>query len=97
GAEITRTLPSYNTALSFIWLAQSNFNIMIEAAENFISEIDDKGDVASSRETIISPGIRYAIDIGELQVVPGIAFPFSFSQTSNRNGMFLYLSFEHPF
>ena len=35
-------------------------------------------------------GLRWAHNVGELQIVPGIAFP-------DGRGVFFYLSFEHPF
>ncbi|MRR28995.1 transporter, partial [bacterium] len=37
-----------------------------------------------------------AIDLGKLQVVPGIAFPIGFGPSKGEYGAFAYLSFEHP-
>ncbi len=97
GGEIKQTLTSYLLGASLIWLAETNYNIMLEYATNFSSELDENGDVARTTEIIVSPGFRYAIDIGDLQIVPGIGVPFSFSHGDSRIGVFLYLSFEHPF
>ena len=89
----------YNFGGSIIWLAEKKLNFMLEYLMNIASEIDEFGSVNGFTEKILSPGIRYAIDIGELQIVPGLAFPFSFSsrQADTRVGMIFYLSFEHPF
>lgn len=89
----------YNFGGSIIWLAGKKLNFMLEYLMNIANEIDEFDNVNGFTEKILSPGIRYAIDIGELQIVPGLAFPFSFSsrQVGTRVGMIFYLSFEHPF
>ena len=70
---------------------------MIEIVRNILGGIDLGGEVVHSSETIISPGIRAAVDVGSLQIVPGLAVPVSFSEGSSLIGSFVYLSFEHPF
>lgn len=97
GDEVKKNLLWYNVGGSVIWLAHQNFNIMLEYVRSFTSDIDEQGNVINSAESIINPGIRYAIDIGDLQIVPGIAFPFSVTSSDTRMGSFFYLSFEHPF
>lgn len=78
---------------SAIYLVNSHFNVMLELL--FSNSGSSAGRVD---ETIISPGVRYAIDIGDLQIVPGLAFPISFTgSTRSTSGVFLYLSFEHPY
>lgn len=78
---------------SAIYLANPHFNVMLE-----VLYTNSGYSGGRSNETIVSPGLRYAIDIGELQIVPGIAFPIAFSGSKYReNGFFLYLSFEHPY
>ncbi len=42
----------------------------------------------------VSPGVRWAHDIGKLQVVPGIAMPIG---SDHSRAVFAYLSVEHPF
>jgi hypothetical protein len=97
--EIKRTLTFYNIGASFIWLIHRKFNFLLEYLTNFISEINDKGEVERSTEIIISPGIRAAIEVEkmDLEIVPGFAVPFSFGRDLNRSGIYLYLSFEHSF
>jgi hypothetical protein len=86
------TYSDYFIGASAIYLATPTFNVMCEV-------LHTNGGSAAARtgETIVSPGLRYAHNIGDLQIVPGIAFPFSFSSGGNTNGVFLYLSFEHPY
>jgi hypothetical protein len=46
----------------------------------------------------INPGMRYAIDFESgLQIVPGLSFPIGIGPSAGEYGMFLHLSFEHPF
>jgi hypothetical protein len=42
--------------------------------------------------------VRWAYDFRSgLQIVPGVAFPIGVGPNSGERGIFLYLSFEHPF
>lgn len=86
------TYNDYFIGASAIYLATPTFNVMCEV-------LHSNGGSAAGRtgESIVSPGLRYAHNIGDLQIVPGIAFPFSFSSAGNTNGIFFYLSFEHPY
>ncbi len=97
GSEVKRTVPSYNFGASAIALISPNVNLMIEIVQNILGGIDLGGEVVHSSETIISPGIRAAIDVGSLQIVPGLAVPVRFSEGDRSVGSFVYLSFEHPF
>lgn len=77
---------------SAIYLVQPKFNMMLEVL--FTNSGSNSG---RTTEAIISPGVRWAIDIGDLQIVPGIAAPFMFTSGRQSNGLFLYTSFEHFF
>jgi hypothetical protein len=47
---------------------------------------------------LLSPGIRWAYNFKNgLQIVPGVAVPFGVGPSSGEKGVFLYLSFEHPY
>jgi hypothetical protein len=94
---IKKSLISCNLGGSIIWLARPCLNFLMEYVSTFSSEINEKGALAHSTEQIVSPGLRYAVNLGSLQIVPGIAVPFSFREGGSRTGVFLYLSFEHPF
>lgn len=97
GNTVKKALTSYNVGGSMIWLAHKRFNAVFEYNENFASEINEFGKVNRFNEHIVNPGVRFAIDMGGLQVVPGISVPTSFSRGQSKTGVFFYLSFEHPF
>jgi hypothetical protein len=49
-------------------------------------------------DLLLSPGIRWAYNFKNgLQIVPGIAVPFGLGPSNGEKGIFLYLSFEHPY
>ena len=93
--EIKRTLTSYNYGLSFIWLMNYRLNFMLEYVGNSFAEFDGKGTVQYNFVHTFNPGIRYAIDIGDLQIVPGIAVPINFEKDGSNTNLLMYLSFEH--
>jgi len=51
-----------------------------------------------SRSLYLSPGIRWAYNFKNgLQIVPGVGVPIGAGPSAGEKGVFLYLSFEHPF
>jgi hypothetical protein len=95
--KVKKTLPSYFVGTSGIWLLDENINFMCEFLYSINSEFNDLGNVEYSNQVIFSPGIRYAINLGSLQIVPGVAFPITFDSNETNLNFFGYLSFEHPF
>lgn len=82
GAALTpRDQTVYNAGASVIWLLRPSVNLMLELAW---------AGTAGTGDVVVNPGLRWAHNTGELQIVPGIAFP-------DGRGVFFYLSFEHPF
>jgi hypothetical protein len=96
GIPLKRNLWSYNVGASAIALMTPNFNLMFETVSLLSNQFDEHGQVNLNKETIINPGLRYAINLGSLQIVPGFAIPVSFSGIGTRVGAFVYLSFEQP-
>lgn len=82
---------------SVIWLATERFNVMFEALHTISEQFSAAGGTETAGETILSPGFRYAVDIGGVQIVPGLAVPLSYTSGELHQGFFLYLSFEHFF
>ena len=82
GATVVRDLkPNFDLGGSVIFVAEKRVHLMLEA----LWTVD---------EFIVSPGVRWAYDMPHnLQIVPGIAVPIG----HDTRGVFLYLSFEHPF
>lgn len=89
-------LASFTVGQSFIWLAHRKLNFMVEAVYSS-TEIDARDAHSRSESLTLNPGLRGAIDIGGLQVVPGVSFPLGIGPSRGDNGVFFYLSFEHPF
>jgi hypothetical protein len=97
GTTVEKTLSSVFVGGSGIWLLTENVNLMLELLHSRNAGIDEGGNLEYSTQTIISPGIRCAIDIHDLQIVPGIALPLVIENGNSTGNMFFYLSFEHPF
>ncbi|MDB4907038.1 MAG: hypothetical protein JWO05_1822 [Gemmatimonadetes bacterium] len=96
-AEDRATTTSYTAGASAIWLATSTFNALVETSWNRIGSVVAPGQVASDKQWVVSPGIRWAHNLGEMQVVPGIAYTIGVGPSRGTNALFLYLSIEHPF
>ena len=92
----TAQIASFTIGQSFVWLAHPKLNLLVETV---YSSIERRTKHASAREEAftVSPGLRGAIDVGDLQVVPGLAFPLGVGPSRGDRAVFLYLSFEHPF
>lgn len=88
----------FNLGQSFIWLAHQNFNVMFETVWNSFESIESRGVKARTSSLFINPGVRWAHNFKSgLQIVPGIAFPTGLGSSNGERGVFLYISFEHPF
>jgi hypothetical protein len=93
-----KPLLNYFAGISSIWLVTERFNLMLECVSNLSSNPGLNNKVSYSNETILAPALRFAIDIKNLQIVPGISIPFTLSKGSKTEvGAFFYLSFEHPY
>ena len=92
-----KSLFSYFAGVSGIWLTTENFNFMLEAVYYMNAGFNEMGDVESVPQTILSPGVRFAINLGNLQIVPGFALPVTFASGKSEMNLFGYLSFEFPF
>ncbi len=88
---------SMNLGASAIGLVTPRFNVMLEVAASRRREGGEAGLFSRKSEVIVSPGLRFAVNLGGLQVVPGVGLPISVGEGRTRVGGFAYLSFEHPF
>jgi hypothetical protein len=87
-----------NLGQSLIWLVHPRANLMLEAAWTRDEEVTGPGERDAGRSFFLSPGVRFAIDFPSgLQVVPGVAVPIGVGPSRGERGVFLYLSFEHPY
>jgi hypothetical protein len=90
-------IQTFNTGGSLIWLATYNINFFVEYLFYYFNEFNGIGGTDYSTQQIINPGLRVAIDLGDLQIVPGFSFPIRIDKDNTKTGFFIYLSFEHPF
>jgi len=95
----TATTYGYFLGQSFIYQASPRFNLMLETMFDSSQGVVAQGRAAWENSVVINPGVRWAHNFESgLQIVPGIAFPVEVGRAGRGNwGIFLYLSFEHPF
>jgi hypothetical protein len=90
-----RNMSSANFGASAIWLVAKKFNLMLEYVSVYGKEMQDDGLLTSLKTSIVNPGFRFAIDIGNVQIVPGAGVPMNFVNGKFDNaGCFIYLSIE---
>jgi hypothetical protein len=83
---------------SLIVTRSSRIQPMLEAVYSRGKEVTGEDETSDFKSFLISPGIRGALNFSSgLQIVPGIAIPIGVGPSSGERGLFLYLSFEHPF
>lgn len=91
-------IAKYTLGWSGIALLTPNLNLMLETIWSREDAVVSSGKVAAANSWVISPGVRGAFNFpSKLQIVPGIGFPIGVGPSRGSHGMFLYLSFEHPF
>ena len=95
GGEATTT--SFNLGASAIWLLHPSLNLLLEGVW-LSTESVSGGGTERDDAMLLNPGIRGALNFGDLQIVPGIAYTINaISDSNDDDAFFLYLSFEHPF
>jgi hypothetical protein len=88
----------YNLDQSVIFIVHPRLNLMLETCANTFQSVVVAGKTEWSRTDYVSPGVRWAFNLKSgLQIVPGVAMPTGFGPSAGERGVFLYLSFEHPF
>ena len=98
GAGEEATTYGFNLGGSVIWLARPRFNLLLETVWYEAGEVVSEGRMTRASTWVLNPGIRTAFDFGHLQMVPGAAYTIGLGPNGNEaEGLFLYLSFEHPF
>ena len=89
----------YSAGASVVWMAHPNANLLVEllhsSFEDFVSTSFDSFEVERFDETVVSPGIRIAINPPFGQFIPGIGVPIRMADGETDLGVFGYLSFEH--
>jgi hypothetical protein len=90
-----RDLKAKNLGASAIWIVRPKFNLLVEAATTFGQVIREDGSIAKENVSVINPGFRFAVDLGKVQIVPGMGIPVNFTDGGFVNtAAFFYLSIE---
>jgi hypothetical protein len=101
-----RDLLHFNIGASVIYAVNDSLHLMLEAAGNFEQGLEEYSTFEGGRrrvqrprsnDVVISPGVRWATNLPDLQLVYGLAFPIGVTDDAMDYGVFLYLSIEHPF
>jgi hypothetical protein len=100
GGGESRSIDLLGTHLGFsaILLLHPRFNVLLELVNSVAESIDDAGERQEESLSLLSPGVRYAINgKSGAQWVLGAALPIGLSSDENDVGLLAYLSIEHPF
>jgi len=98
--SLGQTARTINAALggSAIWLLRPTFNLMLELLWLSTEQVTGPDETLREESLLLNPGIRWAFNFpGGLQIVPGVAYTVGLADSEGEDGLFLYLSFEHPF
>ena len=88
----------YNLGQSFVWLAHPRFNVLLETVWTSSQAVAGPARTQTERSLLLNPGVRWAYNLKSgMQIVPGIGVPIGAGPSAGERGVFLYLSFEHPF
>ena len=88
----------YSFGQSLIFIAHARFNPMLETSVSRFQSVTGPGQTSWSTLAYLSPGFRCAFNLKSgMQIVPGAAMPIGIGPSVGGRGIFLYLSFEHPF
>ena len=97
-AGATGTTFGYNLGQSFVWLAHPRFNVLLETVFNRAQELTGPNTKEWTSSVLMNPGVRWSYNFQNgLQIVPGIGIPLGVGPSGGERGVFLYLSFEHPY
>ena len=82
---------------SAIYRVRPMFNLMLESVVDWREDV--VGPSATDRDTafVISPGVRGGWNIGDKQIVVGLAVPVFRAEGETFTGVFGYFSYELPF
>jgi hypothetical protein len=81
---------------SAIYRVRPMFNLMLESVFTYDEVITPAG-TTHEDGFILSPGFRIGWDVGEKQLVAGLAVPTTWRDGDTATGLLLYFSYELPF
>ena len=83
-------------AASAIYRLEPMLNLMLESVVSFDQSTVAGGATRTTTYTL-SPGVRGGWNVGEAQIITGVAVPVSWSAGTHDTALFLYFSYELPF
>ena len=89
------TTPSL--AGSVVWRTQSMVNVMLEVLALFPETFETGETSVREKVVTVSPGFRRGWNVGDSQIVVGVAAPLTFEGGEKRLALFVYASYELPF
>jgi hypothetical protein len=96
-APTHRTVTSYSIGGSVIGPVTRPVNLMLEFVQAWSGTIASAGGVVHEASSTLSPGMRFALNFGGTQVVPGVGIPIVFAGGEHTTDLLFYFSVEHPF
>ncbi|HEX3232840.1 MAG TPA: hypothetical protein VHR41_01495 [Gemmatimonadales bacterium] len=96
-APTDRTVTSYSVGGSVIGPVTRPVNLMLEFVQAWSGTIAPAGGVTHEASSTLSPGIRFALNFGGTQIVPGVGIPIVFADGGHTTDLLLYFSVEHSF
>jgi hypothetical protein len=95
-ADQTQSLTSPFLAASGIYRLRPMLHLMLEGVINWEQSAAAAG---TSRETFVtmSPGARGGWNLGDRQLIVGVAAPITWGGDATEAGGFVYVSYELPF
>ena len=97
GGPTDRTLTTYTLGASLIGPVTRPVNLMLEFVQAWSGTILPAGGVTHEATSTLSPGIRFALNLGGTQIVPGVGVPIVFGDGDTSTDLLFYFSVEHPF
>ena len=82
---------------SVIYRLRPMFNLMLESVVNWREEVVGPGATDRNTAFVISPGVRGGWNLGDKQIVVGLAVPVFKAKGEFFTGVFGYFSYELPF
>jgi hypothetical protein len=84
-------------AASAIWRTTTMFHVMLENVIEWAESIDETGGVVRQRTVTVMPGFRGGWNVGDGQIVLGLAMPIATADADTSVGVLTYFSYEGPF
>ena len=96
GRRQRQNLVSPFVAGSGIYRVRPMLHLMLESVVAFDETATGTGSVRETTFTF-SPGLRGGVNVGDKQIVTGVAVPISWSEDTRDTALFVYFSYELPF